>query len=74
MYQAMCDSEKALGNTGNIYQKKIDSINEVLKKLYLAKNCCLTDSEEYIDNRIEGLKQSISNISIVDNQSRSSWS
>ena len=69
MYQAMCDSEKALGNSGNIYQKKIDSINEVLKKLYLAKNCCLTDSEEYIDNRIEGLKQSISNISIVDNQS-----
>lgn len=64
MYQALCDSEKALDNSGAIYQKKIDAINEVLKKLYLAKNCCLTDSGEYIDERISELESEINNIKL----------
>lgn len=64
MYQAFLDSEKTYGNNGGIYQRKIDSINEILKKLYLAKNCCLTDSEEYIDEKIEILKDSIDDIEI----------
>ena len=37
-----------------------------MKKLYLAKNCCLTDSEEYIEEKIKELKQSMADVSIVD--------
>ena len=66
MYQALLDSEKAYGHTGAVYQRKIDSINDALKKIYLAKNCCLTDSEEYIDERIKNLNSSLSNIKIME--------
>ena len=64
MYQAILDSEEVYGNSGKYYQTKIDSINEVLKKLYLAKNYCYTDSEEYIDERITFLNTSIEDIDI----------
>lgn len=66
MYQAFLDSEKAYGNSGGVYQRKIDSINEILKKLYLAKNCCLTDSEEYIDERIAILNTNIASIGLTN--------
>ena len=66
MYQALCDSDKALENSGAIYQKKIDAINEALKKLYLAKNCCLTDSGEYIDERIKTLHSSLDSIDMLN--------
>lgn len=66
MYQALCDSDKAVGNSGAIYQKKISAINEALKKLYLAKNCCVTDSREYIDERIQQLNSSMHQVTIAD--------
>lgn len=66
MYQALCDSDKAVGNSGAIYQKKIGAINEALKKLYLAKNCCLTDSGEYIDERIRELNSSMNQVTVTD--------
>lgn len=69
MYQALLDSEKAYDNTGGVYQRKIDSINEMLKNFYLAKNCCLTDSEEYIDERINSLNQNIANLELLDSES-----
>ncbi|HRU99379.1 MAG TPA: SH3 domain-containing protein [Ruminococcus sp.] len=66
MYQALLDSEKAYGHTGAVYQRKIDSINEALKKMYLAKNCCLTDSEEYINERIKLLNSSMNSLDFTD--------
>ena len=70
MYQALLDSEKAYGHTGAVYQRKIDSINEALKKMYLAKNCCLTDSEEYIDERIKLLNSSMISVSTPDSNDK----
>lgn len=69
IYQALCNSDQSIGNNGVIYQKKVDSINEILKKFYLAKNCCLTDSEEYIDERIEMLNSTIDTVAFIDENS-----
>lgn len=66
MYQAMYESDQALENSGATYQRRIDAINEALKKLYLAKNCCLTDSGEYIDERIQELNSSMNLLTIID--------
>lgn len=66
IYEALSNANEAIGNSGDIYQRKIDSINEVLKKLYLAKYCCLTDSEEYIEERVQELNNSFQNIKTYD--------
>lgn len=66
MYQAWYESDQALENSGATYQRRIDAINEALKKLYLAKNCCLTDSGEYIDERIKLLNSSLNTVSVMD--------
>lgn len=68
IYEALCEADKAINNNGTFYQRKIDSINEMLKKFYLAKNCCLTDTEEYIDQRINDLNQKIANLELLDSE------
>jgi len=66
IYQALLGSEQAYGNSGGVYQRKIDVIDEMLKKLYLAKNACLTDSEGYIDGRVQELNYDLPNVETYD--------
>lgn len=65
-YQAMHDAVLAMEDGKTLYEDEIAEIDRILEKLYLAKYCCLTDSEEYIDERIEMLNSTIDTITVFD--------
>lgn len=65
-YQAMHDAVLAMEDGKSLYEDDIAEIDGILAKLYLAKNCCFTDSEEYIYERINLINSSINQVSIID--------
>lgn len=70
-YQAMHVAALAMDDGKSLYEDEIAEIDCVLEKLYLAKYCCLTDSEEYIEERVQDLKKQSANLKISNQDS--SW-